>query len=271
MTQTEPLILAERRGRAAVVTLNRPAARNALTVEMIAAFNAAVTAAERDPDVLAIIVTGAGASFCSGLDVGTLAELKRTGDRRLAERGVTPEAPAQFANLLQIGKPVIAAVNGAAAGVGLVLALMSDIRLMAEEAFLTTSFARLGLIAEHGTSWLLPRLVGPSRALDLLWTSRRVGAEEALRIGLVDRTAPAERLLAEAEAFVGEMADSSPHSLAMMKQMVLRHWQTADLGVALRDADALVNVKLGHPDVAEGLAAMKARRRPAFLPWTGED
>jgi enoyl-CoA hydratase/carnithine racemase len=269
MSEHQPLIIASRLGRTALLTLNRPDARNALTVPMIAEFNAAVRAAERDPEVLAIVITGAGRIFCSGLDVATIAEFSRTGDRKLAERGITPEMPAQFANLLQVTKPVIAAVNGAAVGVGLVLALMCDLRIVAEGAFFSTSFAKLGLTAEHGSSWLLPRLIGTSRALDLLWTSRRVGADEALRIGLADRIAPADGLIGEAERLVAEFAEASPHSMALMKRMIHQHLDT-ELGLALRQADELASASLSHPDVQEGVAALKERRAPVFQPWTGE-
>jgi enoyl-CoA hydratase/carnithine racemase len=259
-------ISSEVRDGAAIITIDRPEFRNAMTIRMMADFNQAVARAESDPRVLAIIVTGSGSAFCSGIDIAAVREMSESGDRRLEERGMSPERPAQFANLRSVDKPVIAAINGVAAGVGLVLALMCDVRIMDEAAAITTSFAKLGLLAEHGTSWLLPRLVGTGKALDLLWTSRRVPAAEALEMGLVDRVAAPGTSVDQALAFVDAMRGSSPHSLARMKQMVLAHLDRG-FDEALRDADRTVNEWIGHPDVAEGLAAIRDKRAPRFQSW----
>ncbi|WP_242124179.1 enoyl-CoA hydratase-related protein [Sphingobium sp. Sx8-8] len=259
-------ILVSKSGGAAIVTLNRPEALNAMTIEMTARFNDAIRDAEQDPAVRAIVITGAGRAFCSGIDMAAVAEMSRTGNRRWEERGMTTDMPAQFANLLSVAKPVICAINGVAAGVGLVLALMSDIRIMDEGASMTTSFAKIGLISEHGTSWLLPRLVGTGKALDLLWTARKVGAAEAHAIGLADRLAPAGKAVEEALDFVAQLEASSPHSMARIKQMVYAHMDV-DRGTAFRDADATVNACLSHPDVQEGLSAIREKRPAAFLPW----
>src|SRR5262245_13303203 len=252
-----------------IVTLNRPEKLNAFTFAMGDDVRAAVDQAEADEGIVAVVVTGAGRGFCAGLDTTDLA--------RSAEGGVAPstadraagELPALFSHLLRTSKPVIAAVNGVAAGGGLVLAMMSDLRFAAESASFTTAFSRRGLIAEHGTSWLLPRIVGPSRALDLLWSARRFDAAEAFRIGFVDRVVPDAELLSEVRAYVAELVASvSPRSMAVMKQQIYR-----GLSESLEDAcwyaDEVMRGALDHPDAKEGVASFVERRPPRFAPWTG--
>ena len=174
------------------------------------------------------------------------------------------ELPALFSYLLRVPKPVIAAVNGVAAGGGFVLAMMCDLRFAAEGASFTTVFSKRGLIAEHGTSWLLPRLVGLSRALDLLWSSRRFDAAEALRIGFVDRVVADDRVLDEACAYIRDLAANvSPRSLAVIKAQVYRHL-SLEMESAIRESDKMMNEALAHPDAAEGVASFVERRRAAF-------
>jgi enoyl-CoA hydratase/carnithine racemase len=196
-----------------------------------------------------------------------------------AERGPPPRAkpaddrparPAMFSFLLDISKPVIAAVNGVGAGGGFVLAMMCDLRFMAEGATLITVFSKRGLISEHGTSWLLPRMVGLSRALDLLWSSRRVDAAEAYRIGLADRVVAPDKLIEAVEAYVVDLAANvSPTALAVMKAAVHRHL-AQDFDTAAADADRLTQQQLRHPDATEGARSFVERRPPAFATWTGE-
>jgi enoyl-CoA hydratase/carnithine racemase len=166
--------------------------------------------------------------------------------------------------LLRVPKPVIAAVNGPAAGGGFVLACMSDVRFASSEASFTTVFSKRGLISEHGTSWILPRLLGAGRALELLWSSRKVSAEEALRIGLVEFVTPPAELVERAQAFVRELAaNASPGSLRETKRLVYDH-----LGVgvepALHDADAAQWRALDHPDALEGAQSYLEKRPPKF-------
>ena len=260
-----------RRGPLGVIRLERPDALNALTPGMISGVEQLARAAERDPEVIAICITGAGRGFCAGIDMAALTEHTRLGPppARTAEDG-KPARPALFSFLRDISKPVIAAINGVGAGGGFVLAMMCDLRFMAEDASLITIFSRRGLIAEHGTSWLLPRLVGASRALDLLWSSRRVHADEALRIGLLDRVFPADELLAGLVAYVDELAANvSPSAIAVMKSQVYRHLSDAMLP-SLADADRLTQAQLKHPDALEGAMSLIERRPPRFQPWTGE-
>jgi enoyl-CoA hydratase/carnithine racemase len=257
--------------RVGVVTLNRPEALNALTLPMIDDVRRQVLAAERDPAVVCIAITGTGRAFSAGLDMAALTASTR-GDSGWAERKAAhpDELPALFSFLLQVSKPVISAVNGVTAGGGLVLALMSDLRFAAEEAAFTTVFAKRGLIAEHLMSWLLPRQIGTSRALDLLWSARKVEAAEALRVGLVDRVLPQAQLMNAVVDYASSLAESvSPRALAVIKAQVY-----ADLSAGMQQAAAVADrfaaEALAHPDAAEGARAFVERRAPKFQPWKGD-
>jgi len=262
-------LLYERRGPLALITLNRPDRLNALNREMMDGVVALARQAEADPEVVAICVTGAGRGFCAGVDAEYLRQTTEQGLGDPDPDRDPDDLPAVFSGLLRVGKPVIAAVNGPAAGAGFILAIVSDLRFVAEGAILTTVFSKRGLIAEHLSSWLLPRLVGASRALDLLWSSRRVTADEALRIGLADRVVPGERLLDEVAAYVAELAANvAPRALATIKAQVY-----ADLARPLAESalatDVLVRASLAHPDAREGAVSFIERRPPAFARWTG--
>jgi enoyl-CoA hydratase/carnithine racemase len=262
---SDPGLSYERRGRLGVIRLERPEALNALTPGMIAGIGTLARAAEADPEVFAIAITGAGRGFCSGLDMGVLAEHAAGRAPDPGER--TPREAMLFSFLLDIQKPVIAAVNGVAAGGGFILAMMCDLRFMAEGASLITIFSRRGLIAEHGASWILPRMVGLSRALDLLWSSRRVDAAEAFRIGLADRVTAPDDLLAAVEAYVADMAATvSPQAVAVIKSQVLRHVATT-FDDAATETEVLIAQALARPDAAEGAASFVERRPPRFAPW----
>jgi enoyl-CoA hydratase/carnithine racemase len=180
---------------------------------------------------------------------------------------VTPQArPRPRSFPLTVRKPLIAAVNGAAAGLGFVEALYCDLRFCVPEAKLTTAFARRGLIAEYGLAWLLPRLVGTSRALDLLMSARVVLGEEAYRIGLVDRLVEPERLVDEAVAYASELAEhSAPASMAIMKEQVRRAWEV-DFATAAGEADRLMVESFSRPDLREGVASYLEKRAPEFAP-----
>ena len=267
----DPEVGYERRGRLGVIRLARPQALNALTLSMIAEVERLALAAEADPDVVAICVTGEGRGFCAGIDMSVLSDHARNGPPPAAPRtDGRPARPALFSFLLDISKPVIAAINGPAAGGGFVLAMMCDLRFMSEAASLTTVFTKRGLIAEHGTSWLLPRMIGLSRALDLLWSSRRVDAAEAYRLGFADRVVPGGGLLETVEAYAAELAANvSPRALAVIKAQVHRHLETG-FDTAAREAAGLMSVALAHPDATEGAQSFIERRAPKFTAWTGE-
>jgi len=169
-----------------------------------------------------------------------------------------------FTYLMTIRKPVIAAVNGACAGLGMSIALLCDLRFCADSAKFVTSFSQRGLVAEHGQSWILPRVIGPSRALDLLWSSRRVLADEALQIGLVDRVYGADEVLSRAIEYVQQLADSAaPVSLQVMKRQIYRHMNMS-LGDAMAESTQLMDESLLRDDFKEGVASFMEKRPPAF-------
>lgn len=265
-------IVAETDGPLAVIRLNRPEALNAITFPMLAELRSAILAAEADPRVIAIAITGEGRGFCAGLDMSTLVNQvdgAKTGARKTEANKDSAEPPALFSYLLSVTKPMIAAVNGVAAGGGFVLTMMCDLRFVSESAYFTTVFSKRGLIAEHGMSWLLPRQLGASRALDLLWSSRKVPADEALRIGLADRVVPDGELLSTVRAYAADLAANiSPRSIAVIKSQVYRHLSEG-FRPAVDDTDKLMTDALLHPDAKEGAQSFIERRPPQFASWSG--
>jgi enoyl-CoA hydratase/carnithine racemase len=254
-------VLAERRGGVLVLTLNRPDRLNAWNDALEARYYQLLDEAEDDPEVRAIVVTGAGRGFCAGADMD---DLSAAGEGTVDMAAILGNRPRARTFPLTIRKPMIAAINGAAAGLGLIEALYCDIRFSTPEAKFTTAFARRGLIAEYGISWLLPRLIGTSAALDLLLSARVVRGEEAHRLGLVDRLASRETVVDEAVAYAAELAEHcSPTSMATIKAQVY-----ADLdrpfAQAVAAADDLMIESFQRPDVAEGVDSYKEQRPPAF-------
>jgi enoyl-CoA hydratase/carnithine racemase len=248
----------------ALLTLNRPDRLNAWTTEMEHAYFAMLEHCGREDDVRAIVVTGAGRGFCAGAD---MQQLQALGDGTVTASAEQERRPQTYP--LSIPKPIIAAVNGACAGIGLVQALMCDIRFAAEGAKLTTAFARRGLVAEHGISWLLPRLVGPANALDLLLSGRVVFAEEAQTLGLVNRVFAPDRLLDATLDYARELVvNCSPASMATMKQQVYTALDQA-LPDALTEADRLMLASFTAPDFVEGVTSFVERRDPRFAALGG--
>jgi enoyl-CoA hydratase/carnithine racemase len=244
----------------ALVTFNRPDRMNAWTGELEDRYFDLLLRADAAPEVRAIVVTGAGRGFCPGADMDLLQGLgSGSGD-------LTSEDRRPVTLPLTVRKPLIGAINGAAAGVGLVQALMFDIRFAAAGAKMTFAFSRRGLIAEYGVSWMLPRLVGTSRALDLLLSSRVIVAEEAAQMGLVNRVVDRESVVDEAMAYARTLAEHcSPASLATIKAQVYRHWDVG-LADALEQSNGLMRQSLGGPDFREGVASYVEKRSPAFAP-----
>lgn len=243
------------------LTLDNPERRNAWNPDMERQYFEALDHAAADEAVRAIVVTGAGSSFCPGLDSERLEQAAGPVGLRLEGRR-SQHFP------LTVPKPMIAAINGACAGIGLVQALVCDIRFMARGARLSTAYARLGIPAEYGLSWLLPRLIGAEWALDLLLSARRVEADEAHRIGLVSRVCDADTVLDEARAYASLLATgSSPRSMAAIRRQV---W--GDLSRGYTEAnevwlEAMVRLnRPDNPDFAEGVAALVERRSPRFAP-----
>lgn len=244
----------------ATITLDRPETLNALTHPMLRRFREAVAEAVADPRVVGIVVTGSGRGFCSGLDASVLQATTDTGS---SSRPRAEGVPGLFTWLLEVPKPVICAVNGVAAGGGFVLAAMSDIRIASTAGSFTSIFSKRGLIAEHGTTWIVPRLIGTGPALDLLWTSRRIDATEAHRIGLVQQVVDHDDLLPAARRYVEELASVSPASLADTKRLVYGGYGMA-YPEALEEIDAVQYAALDRPDAGEGAASLLEKRDPSF-------
>jgi len=246
----------------AVITLNRPDQLNAFNYQTLAEIRDAVERATADPSVVGVILTGAGRAFSAGLDMAVLAATT-SADAPPAETA-EDSLPGIFSYLLEVPKPVIAAVNGVAAGGGLILALMSDLRFAAESAAFTTVFLKRGLIAEHGSSWLLPRMVGVSRALDLLWMSDKIDAGQARDIGLVDRVCADDRLLEQATDYIRRLSKvSAPKAIAASKRLVYDHLGKG-YADSLRDAERVQNDFVMASDSSEGAVAFMEKRLPRF-------
>jgi 2-(1,2-epoxy-1,2-dihydrophenyl)acetyl-CoA isomerase len=243
------------------VTLNRPERLNAVNPALAAELPAALDEAARDDAVRAVVLTGAGRGFCAGLD---LAEPAMLGDGSRAERldalawvGRWVEA------VVACEKPVIAAVNGAAAGAGFGLALACDLRLVSAAATLTAGYARRGLSPDAGVTYFLPRLVGLSRAADIVLTGRDVPADEAERIGLASRVLPADGFAEAALAYAAQLAAGPPVALALSKRLLLQSFDRP-LEAQLRDELAHIKTCFATADVREALTAFREKRRPAF-------
>lgn len=245
------------------LTLNRPEANNSWTRELEFALHDLLEQAVESDAVRAIVITGAGKAFCPGLDIGELERLSTGGAMDTSGR-----RPVQLPAL--IPKPVIAAINGACAGLGFITALASDIRIAAVDAKLTTSFARRGLPAEEAAAWFLPRIVGHANALDLLLSARVLTGEEAERIGLVHRAVPREEVLAVAQAYARDLAcNCSPLSMALAKQQVYADWDRS-MQDSRSAAWGLVVEHRDHTDRLEGVRSFVERRPPAFAPFHEE-
>ncbi len=260
------LVLAERRGAVLVLTLNRPDRLNAWTDELEVQYFAQLDGAEADPEVRAIVLTGAGRGFCAGADFDLLEDATGAGETRAGATGTIVNRPRPRNRPLNLRKPLIAAINGPAAGLGLVEALYCDVRFCVPGAKLTTAFSRRGLVAEYGLSWLLPRLVGTSRALDLLISARVVLGTEAAAIGLVDRLVEPVDLLEEAVAYATDLAaNCSPTSMAIVKRQVLDGLGQG-FDEAYAESERLIAESFERPDAAEGVASYLEKRPPAFPP-----
>jgi enoyl-CoA hydratase/carnithine racemase len=261
----------------ATITLNRPEKLNAVTDRMMQEIRHALADAERNEDVVGIVLTGAGRGFCSGADMSMLQDIGDAGGDLDAMRDDTEFRGAHpgdasmgadfeqgFTYLLSVRKPIIAAINGPCAGVGFSIAMFCDMRFISEAGSFTTAFAPLGLVAEHGMSWVLPRLVGTSRALDIMWSSRKIEGREAHDLGLASRVfAPAE-LLEETQGYIRGLAErSSPTSLMHMKQQIYEHLMLP-LGESMTETHKLIESSVAEKDFMEGVTAFVQRRPPNF-------
>lgn len=255
-------------GHVGVVTLNRPERLNAWTSQMGAEVHQIMHGAADDEQVRVIVLTGAGRGFCAGVDISRPTNAFK-GDQPRTFRD-TPDAielrAFQRKNTYfpTIPKPIIAAINGPCAGIGLSMALFCDMRFASESSVFTTAFARRGLIAEHGMSWTLPRLVGHSAATDLILSARKIAAAEALKLGMVDRVYNPDELMSATLEYAKEMSEfCSPRSLAVMKKQL---WlsQTQSFTESMDLADHEMDLSLKSEDHKEGVRHFLEKRPPSF-------
>lgn len=264
MSETDNPVLWSLDDGVATLTLNRADKLNALTPEMEIRWTELLEQADKDPEVRAVVVTGAGRGFCAGADMGFMDGLTSGEIDPEARDGSPTFIGARPQTAAQISKPVIAAINGACAGIGLVHALFCDVRFAAEGAKITTAFARRGLIAEYGIAWALPRIAGHANALDLLMSGRVILAEEAHRLGLVNHVVPADSVLDAAQEYARELARySAPRSIAIMKKQVY-DGMNAELEPAVQEAEELMKESLVLDDFAEGVQSFMENRDPRF-------
>jgi enoyl-CoA hydratase/carnithine racemase len=262
----------------ATITLNRPDKLNAWRAEMDRDVRLAMRAACDDPAVRIIILTGAGKGFCAGADMGALQTIQSAAaagaDRPRGSQTASTAEPwdpgarvdfqKQYSWFPAAPKPIIAAINGACAGLGLVLSLYADIRFASDSAKFTTAFSKRGLVAEHGVSWLLPRLIGFAHAADLLYSSRVISAQDAHAIGLVSRVFHPTTFLEEATAYARMLASEvSPRSLREMKRE-LWNAQLQPLGEAIEAANADMPASFASEDFREGVAHFVEKRPARF-------
>jgi enoyl-CoA hydratase/carnithine racemase len=256
----------------ATITLNRPDQLNAWTDQMAREVFDALHRASADEAVVGIVITGAGRGFCAGADMKNLQNLSGGGSS--SRVAAAPQLPGDetwggdfrglYTSLLSVPKPVIAAVNGAVAGMAVPMTLACDLRFMSTAGKYTVAFSQRGLIGEWGISWMLPRLVGPSVALDMMMSSRLVGAEEAVRVGLANRMCEPDDLLPAARQYIFDLATKcSPTSMAVMKRQVYQQLH-AGLGAAEQEARQLMQESFGRPDFKEGVQSFLERRPPKF-------
>ncbi|WP_112074315.1 enoyl-CoA hydratase [Hyphomonas sp. GM-8P] len=262
-------ILSDLKDGVLTLTLNRPDRLNAWTDVMHNELKHAIVTASSDDAVRVIVVTGAGRGFCAGADMDVLQGIQGGARDRLAEIEEAPSDlrdlyPGRFGYMYACPKPIIAAINGACAGIGLIFALFADLRYAAAEAKFTTAFAQRGLIAEHGIAWLLPRLIGEAKALDLLFTARKFTGAEAAELGLVNAALPVGELMGNVQHTAHHLATMvSPRSVAVMKQQV-RKTYFQSFGDSLAEADAAMEESFTTFDFKEGVASFVERRAAQF-------
>lgn len=254
----------------ATITLNRPQRMNAWTGRMHAEYRHLMARADADASVGAMIITGAGRAFCAGGDAMALQGHVQKGgydpgtppDMANPGYGVRPEFDASFAWHFGLHKPVVAAINGPAAGIGLVLACFADLRFAVCGARLTTAHGPLGLPAEYGLSWLLPRMIGLTHANDLLLSSRKFLAEEALAMGLVNRVCQADRLMADTRGYILQLlARNAPTSLLATRRQIYADLH-GSVGDAVHDSEQRLQQMMRQPEYEEGVAAFLEKRAP---------
>ena len=258
----------------ATITMNRPKSLNAFTSRMLAEIRHAMAAAEEDEQVVGIVLTGAGRGFCAGMDMKAL-DSQSSGAKRASEdlshlvvspgdASLGDNFKVTYTYLMSVRKPILAAINGACAGLGFAIALLADMRFVERTAKFTTSFSQRGLIAEHGMSWTLPRLSGAGNALDLLWSARKFSGEEAKEMGIAERLVDTGESRSAAEEYIRELAaTSSPTSIQVIKAQVYRHLNM-QLGDAMLESNEWMAESLKREDFREGVRSFIEKRPPQF-------
>lgn len=257
-------LLVEQHGKVLIITLNRPEKKNAFTPHMIDQWAHTLERARTDPSVHVIVETGSGDAFCAGGDVRQMKERNESGAGPLARKRFLFEHIHRIALALEdLDKPVIAAINGPAVGAGLDLALMADIRFMAETARVSEGYIKVGLVPGDGGAYFLPRLVGVARALELFWTGDFIDAPTALALGMVTHVVPRDQLMEETLKLAMRIADGPPLAIRLTKRAVYQSLR-ADLRTALDLISSHLAVVSVSQDHAEGVRAFLEKRRPVF-------
>jgi enoyl-CoA hydratase/carnithine racemase len=257
-------ILVEKDGYVATLTLNRPEHLNALTISMQEELFAALREVDGDPEVRAIVITGAGRAFCAGIDMSSGAS---AADDTVPQE-ILEEKASTVKSLFSLNKPVIVAYNGSAVGVGVTMTLPFDIRIAAESAKLSLAFVRRGLIPELASPWLLPRIIGISRAAEVMYTGRAFSAREALEYGLVSRVVQDEELMPTALGLAKEIAENcSPVCVALTKKMLYNFLAESDVEKVEKINHRYLDWVMTQPDVVEGIMSFMQKRKPE---WTGK-
>ncbi|MDA8236125.1 MAG: enoyl-CoA hydratase-related protein [Clostridia bacterium] len=268
-------LLYEKDGAIAKLTLNRPDALNAFSLPMIKSWAKALQNAQDDPNIRVVVLTAAGKAFCAGGDVksmlagtGFIADDEKGecwGAKALNRKGALMNYIHKVALTLEgMDKPVICAINGVAVGAGLDMALMCDIRIAADTAQLSGGYVKAGLVPGDGGCFYMPRLVGVAKALELLWTADFITAEEGLRIGMVNKVVPADKLEEATMEMARKIADNPPVHVQMIKRAVYSSYRTHDLRTALDMISSHMAIVTEMDDYKEGVASIKEKRKPVF-------
>ena len=264
-------ILIDQKDRVLVITLNRPERLNAISRDMLNELSAKVVEADKDPDIRCIVLTGSGKGFCAGLDlIDTSGRIED--DKATKEQGKAANRPARrlfdlrdapINVMWHCDTPIICAINGAAAGYGMDLTLLCDMRVMSETAKLAAVTAKRNVVPESGGTWLLPRLVGRAKAAELYYRARTIDAEESLKLGLVNEVVPADSLMDTAMTWAQEVADNAPMAVQTTKRM-MRMGLEESYDTAVDHLMVHLNGLFQSEDFAEGLSAFLEKRKPDF-------
>lgn len=263
MAENGPTILVSDDNGVRTITLNRPDVLNAFTSDMLAALGKAIRSAGKDKSVRCLVITGAGRGFSAGQDLAEVADSYKSGEQRMLGDHLRRYYNPMILKIRSMEKPVIASVNGVAAGAGCSLALACDLRIAAESASFIQAFIHVGLVPDSGSTFMLPRLIGVARAMEMACTGRKVKADEALTIGLVNRVVPDEQLAAETKSLADKLAGLPTRGIGLTKRALNAAW-TADLATQL-DYEAMLQATAGKThDHREGVMAFLEKRQPHF-------